>query len=141
MQRGGKREGAGRKPIDESKRRKIAAHYERLWREECQAKLDAEMGEAIKNVQNERNLVRRESGLPDDAPVRISNADLADALRLDQGLTEDQEPTRLIQVKAKRPWGVRKGIQKKVAEAEGVSERMVERCVKEFRRLRNDLES
>ncbi len=59
-------------------------------------------------------------------------------MRLDQGLKEDSEPSRLVRIKAKRPKGIRSEIISKVAEAEGTTERMVETCWKEFRSIQNE---
>ena len=129
MPRGGRREGAGRRPLlDPNARFRVGALCERLWRRAIEENLNREIDAATRNVQAEFRLAYRESG-----EERLDPDDLSDALCLDQGIGDEETPSPLFHVKAKRPRGVLSAIIAKIAKAEGISQRMVETCWKEFR--------
>ena len=65
--------------------------------------------------------------------------DIQFALQTDQGLSDDQPPSRVMKVRLKRPWGVKKDIKKNVAQEMGISERLVQTCWDEYRKLMRDL--
>lgn len=144
MPSGGKRKGAGRKPkLEPMARLAVGAHCERLWSDEYEAKLAKEVDASLVNVHNEHKSAHRIPIKERKAWVKSEAGqnhieDVEDALRLDQGLSDEDIPSRLIQVKAKRPKGIRSKIMKAVAEAEGISPRMAESCWKEFRRFQNE---
>ena len=134
MPRGGKREGAGRKlQLNEMERLRVVAHYKRLWREAEQEKLEKEITEATKHVKAEMRSAIRETGV-----ARIDHDDLLDALRLDQHVSDDENPSPNIHVSIKRLWGERSRIIEEVAKAHGIERRMVKRCVDEFRTIEKD---
>ena len=139
MPRGGKRKGAGRKPqLEPLDRLRAGARCESLWREAFEAKLSEAIAAATENVQNEHRTAqrvpiskRKDWIKSEEGQIHIE--DVEDALWLDQGLSDESRPSRLIQVKAKRPKGIWSGIFATVAEAEGIPPRMAESCLKEFR--------
>lgn len=61
------------------------------------------------------------------------------ALQTDQKLDNDQAPSRVMKIRVKRPWGVKKGIKKTVAQEMGISERLVQTCWDEYRKLMSTL--
>ena len=144
MARGGKRKGAGRKPTLEPKaRRRVGEHCERLWREAYDANLAEAIDQATENVQNEHRTAQRvpiekRKDWIKSEEGQIHVEDVEDALWLDQGLSDESRPSRLIQVKAKRPKGIWSRIFATVAEAEGISPRMAESCLKEFRQFQKE---
>lgn len=61
--------------------------------------------------------------------------DIRFALQTAQKLDEGQPPSHVMKIQLKRPWGVKKGIKKAVAEEMGISERLVQTCWDEYRKL------
>ena len=136
MPRGGKRPGAGRnRVLDDMERLRIGGHCERLWREAVQQSLHREIDAATKNVQRERKLLEREKGAK---KVALDDEDLLDALRLDQGLADDETPSRLLSVRPKQPKGRKPKIKADIAATHGLTERMVQTCWDEFRAIHKD---
>jgi len=144
MPSGGKRKGAGRKPkLDSMSCLRAGAHCERLWREAYEGNLAAAIDDATWIVQDEHNELKQ---IPIEERAAFIKSEkgqtyvdaVRDALRVDQGISDDSEPSRLVHIQAKRPKGIRSEIISKVAEAEGTTDRMVETCWKEFRQLQKE---
>ena len=65
--------------------------------------------------------------------------DVQFALQTAQKLNVGEPPSSVMKIRLKRPWGVKKGIKKAVAEAMGISERLVQTCWDEYRKLKRDV--
>jgi hypothetical protein len=152
---GGKRTGAGRKPIlDELERWIIGAKCERMWREECRKKEDDAIAEVTDHVREDWDRARaipqsaradwlereQEDGNPHTDGVRV-------ALQVMQKLDGNAEPNRALTVKAGKPQGKQTEIVQRVALEESdqrgieVKARLVRECWKEFRHLQKRLKT
>lgn len=137
MPRGGKREGAGPKPtLSDLERIGVAARYEKYWHKLADANLYDAVDAATANVRKEHK--RLEDGKIHSFDEH--NDDVRNALSLDRGLSWDSDeiPSPYLHVRGKRPKGVRKELLAKVAKEFGISARMVESCVKEYRSLQKE---
>lgn len=154
MPRGGKREGAGRKPVlDAWERLAVGAACEALWREAWAAAYREAVDRATARLRREW---ARAQAIPPETRAQwlrgqeggdyIDDVDFA--RREDAGMADadiDLEAPRLLRVRPPRPKGKRQGIVEQVAwqktEALGrtVSARMATECWKEFRRVQGSL--
>ncbi len=151
MPRGGRRVGAGRKPrLTYFEKLAIGAQCERLWREVCQrAEKDAidqatfrareQWAKAAAVPRGERQAFIESRYFQDDYLD-----DVRFALKEDQGIEpvdDDREPDRVVTIRPARPKGHRTRIISKIAGERGASERMVERCWKEFRAVQRRIDN
>jgi len=145
MPRGGKREGAGRKPrLRFLERMRVGARCQHLWREAYEANARAALSEQTEIVRDEWDVARA-------MPIRDRKAwmqspeftqylcDVQISLQESQGLSEDQEPARIVRVEPVRP-KIGKRIITQVAGEYSETERMIERCWEEFRKFERDTE-
>lgn len=146
MPRGGRREGAGRKPVlDIMARLAVGAHCERLWRDEQALSAERAIAKATSNVRVEWKkaasipISKRGSWLRSDA-YRDFKDDVELAIREQLGTPDDDEDTpRILRIDVPRPKGKRDAIIKHVATQESatrgteIAESMVRNCWKEFR--------
>jgi hypothetical protein len=114
---------------------------ERLWRAECKKELDTAYEAAHRAVAVEWRKAReaRDRGEPLDPD---HEEDVRFALTTDQhGEGSDDDPSRVVTIKGKRPWGKRDQIKERVAVAatdhyrRAITSRMVDKCWKDFRAL------
>jgi hypothetical protein len=132
----------GRRPtLTYMERIAVGAAAERLWRAERKKEMDTAYEAAHRTVAVERRKARgaRDRGEPLD-PDHEDN--VLFALATDQyGEGSDDEPSRVVTVKGKRPWGKRDQIKERVAAAatnhyrRAITSRMVDKCWKDFRAL------
>ena len=135
--RGGRRDGAGRRPVlTEMERIAVGARCERLWLEEREVGENAAIASATRNLRAEH----REAA---NVPVSERAAWIkANRLDHEENVEEALQLDRVIlqRVIGKRPKGKRKAIIAQVASERNISKRLVKTCWKESRRIRKDLD-
>ena len=156
MPRGGKRSGAGRKPILSKKQSFIVGqHCEVLKRATCHEINETRLAECLDLVNDEWNIAkaipqhkRKAWRLEQDALYEKEDAhgnktpegyfvDVETALKEQQGIDEESDikPSRILRIEEQKkcPYGLRKKIIADVASQTGLTERMVEKCWKKYR--------
>ena len=149
MSRGGRRAGAGRKPVlSELSRLAIGARCEELWRNEWKAGVKRAVTAATATVAVEWQSVnaipvaeRKRWLRPNAYDDHRDNIEFA--LREQQKIaaSDERDPCRGIRIVPRRPKGRREAIVDQVSEEQSakrgvlVSRRLVESCWKEFRRV------
>jgi len=151
MPRGGARKKPGPKPkLEWIDKISVGARFEELWREKKLANEIAAVSAATETVAVEWSKVQaipvseRKKWLASAAyDDHVENVEYA--LQQDQGLQDHETPSRIVQIKPKRLNGLRKQIIAEVATLESfergveITPRMVETCLKEFRKLEQEL--
>lgn len=145
MSHGGKRTGAGRpRALTDLDRLTVGSICERLYRVAQKSSGASQISQATKAVRLEHEKAR---SIPiERRPEWIRSLEYEDhkddiqfALQTDQELSDDQPPSSIMKIRVKRPWGVKKGIKENVAQEMGISERLVQTCWDEYRKLMNAL--
>lgn len=143
MPSGGKRPRAGRKPtFVYFKKIDIGADCERLWQEACDRSVAVALSDKTSSVAEEWEIVQ---AVPIHNRSRwiekhydSHKIDVEIALRIDQGLSDEECPRRVLTIIPKRPWGIRKQIYARVAAKHGISPSVAEKYHKEFRRFQRE---
>ena len=123
----------------------IGATCERLWRAECQKEEKAAFEAAHRFVDVEWRKAREARQRGEPLPY-YHEEDVGFALAVDQGLDPEghEEPSRVIAIVPKRPWGKRGPIMAKIAPiatrhyGKEITTRMVDKCWKLFRALEDE---
>lgn len=141
MPRGGRREGAGRKPaLDFFETLRVGGLCEERWRQDIQARL----------TKQQRQFVEEDTALKDfwDQVNAIPQAErkawLASAAASEHSKSIDEElhsrgQGRVVNFRVSAPYGKRKTIIKCVAKANGLTYRRVEEAWKQFRAFESSL--
>jgi len=117
---------------------------ERLYRDAHKSASTVQIAQATKAVRLEHDKagsipIERRSAWTRSLEFEDHKDDIQFALQTDQGLSDDQPPSSIMKIRVKRPWGVKKGIKENVAQEMGISERLVQTCWDEYRKLMRDL--
>ena len=130
--------------MSDLERVRVGSLCERLYRDAYKSATTVQIAQATKAVRLEHDKARsipieRRSAWTRSLEFEDHKDDIQFALQTDQGLSDDQPPSRFMKVRLKRPWGVKKDINKNVAREMGISERLVQTCWDEYRKLMGDL--
>lgn len=153
MRRGGRREGAGRKPIlDEDQRLLIGSRCQQLWEDKQHDALMAHSQEGSKLIQVEYDKINKipihERKAWGDSEAQQDHLDNIEfALREAQGIDADDDrmPSSVTNYSVPRIKGQRKPIIIQVADESSIdygifiSERTVEACWKEWRKVLKEI--